>query len=103
MAGVPSLPTDSRADDSDRKVHHGHRIEPTAPSSPLIVDAARQQSDEQRHIEQAQRSIKAAIDIEGALAPVVGRLVRRSISKVIALENHGFKTAAEAGVQSGGR
>ena len=44
-----------------------------------------------------------AIDIEAALAPVVGRLVRRSISKVIALENHGFKTAAEAGVQSGGR
>lgn len=36
------------------------------------------------------------IDIEGALAPIVGRLIRRPISKAIALENHGFTTAAEA-------
>ena len=37
------------------------------------------------------------IDIEGALSPVVGAILRRSIRKAICTENQGFKAAAEQG------
>ena len=37
------------------------------------------------------------IVVEGILAPLVGRMIRRPISKALALENQGFKQAAEAG------
>jgi uncharacterized membrane protein len=36
------------------------------------------------------------VDIEGPLAPVVGRLLRRPILSAITEENQGFKRAAEA-------
>jgi len=36
------------------------------------------------------------IEIEGALAPIVGALIRLPIRKAIATENEGIKTAAEA-------
>lgn len=35
------------------------------------------------------------IDIEGRLAPIIGALLRRPILKAMAVENLGFKTAAE--------
>ena len=35
------------------------------------------------------------IDIEGALAPLVGALVKKPIAKALATENMGFKRAAE--------
>jgi uncharacterized membrane protein len=37
------------------------------------------------------------LEIDGALAPIVGPLIRGSIRKAITTENEGFKRAAEAG------
>ena len=36
-----------------------------------------------------------AIDLDGRLAPVLGRLLKRPLRRALATENDGFKTAAE--------
>lgn len=40
------------------------------------------------------------VDIEGRLAPVIGMLLRRPITKALAIENQAIKAAAEGGAPS---
>lgn len=40
-----------------------------------------------------------SVDLAGVLAPVLGRLLRRAITKALATENAGFKQAAERQLQ----